>query len=128
MRHVSLWMVFTLLLSPALVRAQSPQTGSDYVNRGNIRFEAGDFDGAIADYTEAIELNAADSVAYYNRGIARGRQGDHSRAIEDYTRAIQIGGRYANAYYNRGVHREETGDLDEAFADYTQALEIDATM
>ena len=31
----------------------------------------GDYYGAIADYTKAIELNPDDAAAYYNRGIAK---------------------------------------------------------
>ena len=126
MRRVTLWAAALLLLaSPALAWGQAPQTGSDYVNRGNTRFQAGDIDGAIADYTEAIELNASDSIAYYNRGIARGRQGDHTRAIADYTRAIQIGGHYANAYYNRGVAKHAKGDFEGAISDWSRTIELD---
>src|SRR6266576_2947591 len=98
MRHVSLWMVFTLLLAPALVRAQSPQTGSDYVNRGNTRFEAGDFDGAIADFTEAIELTPGDSNAYFNRAYAKASLGDHQGAIVDYTESLRLNPRDPMAY------------------------------
>src|ERR1041385_2348025 len=55
-----------LVLAPVRGQGQAVQSGSDYVNRGNERLRAGNLDGAIADYTEAIELDGSDSVAYYD--------------------------------------------------------------
>ena len=49
---------------------------------GRARRDKGDYDGAIADYTEALRLNPADATAYYNRGLARTDKGDLDGAIE----------------------------------------------
>ena len=40
----------------------------------------GDYDRAIADYTEAIRLNPKYVTAYYNRGLARAAKGDTAKA------------------------------------------------
>jgi len=41
-----------------------------YVSRGNIkRVHNGDYDGAIADYTDALKININDENAYYYRGL-----------------------------------------------------------
>ena len=63
----------------------------------------GDYDKAIADYTEAIRLNPKLAEAYYSRGFAYGKKGDYDKAIADYTEAIRLDPKYAEAYYNRGV-------------------------
>jgi len=95
------------------------------INEGVARYEKGDLDGAIADYTKAIELDPRNAAAYNNRGAARKNKGDVDGAIADYDKAIELDPRYVRAYANRGLARRKKGDLDEAIADYTKALELD---
>jgi tetratricopeptide (TPR) repeat protein len=54
---------------------------------------------AIADYTEAIELNPRHTMAYFNRGItyAEGK-GQYDNAISDLTKSIEINPMDAEAY------------------------------
>jgi tetratricopeptide (TPR) repeat protein len=110
------------------VQGQTPTTAADYVSRGYARQDKGDLEGAIADFTKAIEVDPRYANAYYNRGIARQAKGDHDGAIVDYTKAIEIDPRDAKAYYNRGIARLAKGDLDRAIgaiADFAKAIEID---
>ena len=49
-----------------------------YYNRGNDKSDAGDYYGAISDYTKAIEMNPKDvhadyNIALYNEDIGEGR-------------------------------------------------------
>lgn len=103
----------------------APRTAADYYSRGVARGEKGDSDGAIADFTKAVELNPQFAEAYYNRGVARFHKGDADGAIADYTRAIEIAPRLARAYYGRGDARYHKHDDDGAIADFTRAVEID---
>src|SRR2546423_1428188 len=48
----------------------APPIAFTYNNRGNARKGKGDLDGAIADYTKALEQNPKYAEAFYNRGIA----------------------------------------------------------
>jgi tetratricopeptide (TPR) repeat protein len=95
-----------------------------YNNSGFARKANGDLDGAITDYTKAIESDPRYALAYYNRGVARHDKGDLDGAIADYTKAIEIDPRDASAYNNRGFTRKAKGDIDGAIADYTRAIEI----
>ena len=45
-------------------------TGWRYHFRGRARGEKRDYDGAIADFSEAIRIDPKDSAAFRNRGIA----------------------------------------------------------
>ncbi len=56
----------------------------DWYNQGVDKIEAGDFQGAIADFTRAIELNPEDPDSYYNRAYAYHALGNYQPAIDDY--------------------------------------------
>ena len=51
----------------------------------------GDFDKAMAGYTEAIRLRPDFADAYNNRGNAYCAKGGSNKAIADYTEAIRLG-------------------------------------
>ena len=104
------------------VLAQS--SASDWVNSGNAKYKKGDLDGAVTDYSRAIEIDPKYAEAYINRGVAKGKKGDLDGEIADYSRAIEIDPEYAEAYSNRGLVKRIKGDLDGAVADYSRAIEI----
>ena len=95
-----------------------------YKNRGNARSDLGDFEGAIEDYTQAIQINPNYTDVYYNRGNAHYELGDLESAIEDYTQAIKINYNYADAYYNRANVRAELEDKQRAIEDFQKAADI----
>jgi tetratricopeptide (TPR) repeat protein len=96
----------------------------DLVNHGIEKGKEGDLDGAIGDFTRAIELNPKDDAPYYNRAQAKWLKKDAAGAIADYTRAIELGSTNPAAYNNRGNARAENSDRDGAIADYTRAIEL----
>ncbi len=92
---------------------------------GNLKLRNGDYDGAIADFTRAIELDPGNSGHYLMRGNAKKRKRDYTGALADYTRAIEFEREYKDVMYiARAGVKELTGDLDGAIADYTRAVEI----
>ena len=98
-----------------------------YAKRGNTKRKKGDHEGAIADYTKAIEINPKYVDAYIWRGLAKHSKGDYDGAIADYTKAIEIDPKCAGAYINLGNAKYHKGDYDAAIADYTRAIEINPT-
>ena len=106
----------------------NPKEASAYNERGIAKGDKGDFDGAVADYTRAIELDPKFTEAYYNRGLAKKHKGDLDGAIADYNRVIEINPnnpKYARAYCDRGVAKRKKGDLDGAINDYNRTIELD---
>ena len=73
-----------------LSEGKQPTPAETYFLRGWVKDELGDYEGAIADYDTAIQLNPNDADAYLNRGKAKGKLGQHFAAITDYDIAIQI--------------------------------------
>src|SRR5258708_904254 len=125
MKRVTLLLLLGLLLVVVWpVQGQTPSTATDYVNRGIEKVKKGDPDGAIADFTRAIEIDPRYTSAYLNRGISRKEKGDLAGAIADYTTVVEIDPRNASGYYNRGIALDAKGDHDRAIADYTKVIEI----
>jgi lipoprotein NlpI len=98
-----------------------------YSNRGNAWTAKGEYDRAIADYTEAIRLNPQFAAAHTNRCIAWDAKGDNERAIADCSEAIRLNPQYADGYFNRGVAWSAKGEYDRAIADYSEAIRLDPT-
>jgi tetratricopeptide (TPR) repeat protein len=89
--------IIKVILLPAILSAVSntafaQTTAVDYYNRGNAEKAKGDLDGAIADYTRAIELDPRSADAYFNRGNAKKAKGDLDGATADYNRSRELGG------------------------------------
>jgi len=96
----------------------------DYYISGINREDRGDLDGALADYTKAIELKPDHAFAYNNRGVVKKAKGDLDGALADETRAIELSPNLPEAWYNRGFVKHARGDLDGALADETRAIEL----
>jgi tetratricopeptide (TPR) repeat protein len=99
-------------------------TAREFCNRGVARQKKGDLDGAIADYSRAIELNPQNALAYNNRGLVKIAKGDLEGALGDYDRALQINPRNFEIRTNRGVARQKAGDTDGATKDYDIAIKL----
>src|ERR1051325_5788783 len=80
-----------------------------YNNRGVEYKNTGDPDRAIADYDEAILLNADDADPYYNRAAAWEAKGLLDLAIADYDESIRLDPKKAGAYDSRGITWQAKG-------------------
>ena len=82
--------------------------------RGLAYRSKGDFDRAIADYSEAIRLDPKLAAAYNNRGNAYKNKGDFDRAIADLSEAIRLDPKLASAYNDRGNAYGARGNIGRA--------------
>jgi len=96
-----------------------------FTNRGLAYKRKGQWDRAIADYSEAIRLNPNDAQVLSNRGNAFYYKGQLDRAIEDYDDAIRLQPDLAEAYGNRGNVYRKKGQIDRAIEEYDQAIAIE---
>ena len=76
--------ISTLLFALMLIVSSCGQTEEEYA-------KAKDHNGAIRDYTKAIELDPNDANAYYNRGVSKENLGDLNGACADWKKAAALG-------------------------------------
>ena len=70
------------------VNAESP---GDLYKKGLKKFqETKDYEGAIEDFTKAINKRSSYLDAYYYRGVAKARLGDYESAIADYSKVLKM--------------------------------------
>ena len=83
----------------------------------------GDYDRAIADYSQAIKLNGKFAAALNNRGVSYDKKSEYDRAIQDYDQALKLMPT-SEIYFNRGNAHLAKGHYDHAIDDYNQALSL----
>ena len=104
-----------------------PGNPTPYIERGDARFLAHNFDDAVKDYTSALKLDDSLNEAYFGRGVALARAGWIEEGIEDLDVYINRNPNNSVAYTKRGVRHLWLGDEDRAKADFENALKIDPT-
>ncbi|BCL34726.1 serine protease [Nostoc sp. MS1] len=117
--------VDTGISAPNTPVATAPKA-DDFFLQAVDKYNKGDKQGAIADYTSTLKINPNLAAAYNNRGVARSDLGDKQGAIADYNSALKIDSNLAEAYNNRGLARSDLGDKQAAIADYNLALKINS--
>jgi tetratricopeptide (TPR) repeat protein len=110
-----------------MITLEQKQEALTSFERGKDSYEKGDYDLAIKDFTESIELDPNLAWAYNNRGISYYEKEEYDLALNDFTEAIRLDPKYALAYNNRGnaFHRKKEYDL--AIKDYNEAIRLNPT-
>ena len=83
-----------------------------------------DYDRAIADFDQAINLNPRDRFARTERGVVFRAQGDLGRALTELDEVIRTDPRYAYAWAERGIIHRMMSNYDRAIADFYEALRL----
>jgi tetratricopeptide (TPR) repeat protein len=112
-------------LPDAFAAAPNPAESRQFLRSGMQKDQAGDFDGAITDYTRAIELDPKNGLAHVRRGMAHDTRGELKEAADDYAAALVTKNMEANAeaavysmradiYLRQDMRKEATADFDRA--------------
>ena len=96
------------------------------LHSGLTHYAKGDYEQAIKDNSEAINLAPHIPAAYNNRGVAFSSLGRLDLAMADFNKALALDPNHADAYSNRGIAYNKMGYLDLAIQDYNKALELDS--
>jgi len=123
------------LVAPALVEPTQqdvdgagalvePRPFMDPRSSGSAAYAAGDFEGALAKYQDAIGRNPDDAESHSNLGQVLVRLGRPAEALPHFDRAIElIEGRWAY-HFNRARALRLLGRLDESISAYRTVQQL----
>jgi tetratricopeptide (TPR) repeat protein len=95
------------------------------LKQGQRYLSQGQYDQAIAAYSEAIQENPGDQQAYYGRAEAYRYLRDYDRMLADYSQVVALYPTDAEAYRMRAYGYQHFAITDErALADYTRSIEL----
>lgn len=96
-----------------------------HYNAGKTLQDDSKYDGAIAEFSEAIKIDPVFTDAYISRGYTYILKGNYDLAIVDYTKAISLDPDNPMAFNGRGAAYLYTKQFDLALQDYYRSLEIE---
>jgi len=107
--------------TPSESNVGSPE---DHYNRGIEEGKKGNYDNAIYEFNQALQLRPDYADAFFGRGVAYAHKGNQDQAIIDYNRALQLKPDYPEIYEDRGMEYDRLGNYDQAIADFDHALQL----
>ena len=95
-------------------------------NRGIVHAAMNDYDAAMIDYNNAIDIRPDAPEFYINRGNSFFMMREYAQALEDYEESLRLGLKQVHfAHYNMGMVFERLGNDQVAEREYLLALEIE---
>ncbi len=129
-----LWLIITAgiasfivvgVISWLFLAPDSLDAAKVFYQKGVTNYEQANYEGAIQNFSEAININSKYGQAYNRRGDAYYRLGRYEKAQQDSSEAIRLNPADANAYYDRGFAQYNLGNYNGAVLDYNEALELE---
>src|SRR5262249_52667573 len=103
----------------------SPPFPEVHYNRGDLRAEMGDVDGAIADFSRVLDLDPDNVDAYVNRAGLRCDLGENEAAWADVDAGLELDPEHAHLQCLRGRRLADAERLPEAIEALTRAVRAD---
>jgi len=95
-----------------------------YKHRGMANFAQSKYEDAIADFTDALDLDKSYKTAYY-RGVVHSVLKEYSEAIDDFTLSLELNPFQAFCLFRRGQAYYHVGDYPQALSDCEASLAIE---
>jgi tetratricopeptide (TPR) repeat protein len=105
-----------------------PYLAEPFMYRGMAKAQLGDFQGADADCTEAINRNPFIPQAYYTRGFARQRLGFFQDAVDDFTKALEFSPNSGFLLLSRMSALANLGNYEDALVDLERYMQMNPRM
>lgn len=102
-----------------------PQNATAYYNRGAAYAKLGQYQNAIDDYTEAVNLAPKYAKAYAMRGCSLAVLGQRQKAIDDCSKAISLDPKNTKLIFGRGIAYGILGEWQKAIDDYNEVISLD---
>lgn len=99
-------------------------SAEEYISLGGAKAKRQDFHGAIANYTQALQIRPNNPDAHFRRGVAFNIVKDYQAALDDFNQLLRLSPKNAVAYANRGLVYINLKDYESAKADADQAIRL----
>ena len=126
-RLVKLIYTALIVLLALMTSAQCQKTADDWLNKGNLLLNLGEFNEAINAYNKAIELNQSNATAWKQKGNALLNLTKYQEALECNNKAIELDPKYASAWNNKGVALVYLGEYDDAIKAWDESIRLDSS-
>lgn len=127
---ISLFFVSLLIMLSVSMCGQGEPT-EDHFKRGNELSLSGEFEQAVAEYEQALEIEPENVDMLSNLGVAYYNLGQLDKAIDQYSKAIEIAPDDADIHSNLAaayVQKHQTSgasdQLERALEEYQTAVEL----
>ena len=122
-KQLPVLLLFVLAITTATSYAQ---VKTDYQLAGDSLFKNKDYQGAIDNYTKAIDNSKNDKIKLAlllnKRSLVKLTNKQYTEVIKDESEAILANPHFGFAYWNRGVGYNGVGEYQHAIDDYTTAM------
>jgi tetratricopeptide (TPR) repeat protein len=105
--------------------AETPASTQEYIDRGLMLLDAGKSDEAIADFTQALQLDPKNIWALADRAIARVWKHDFEAAMKDLSAVEALDPNNPVGFRAKGLRAEFQGDFKSAVDLFSRSLEKD---
>lgn len=102
-----------------------------FFEKAKLLHVSGDYELAIANYEQSINMQPDHPIAWNNRGTALSALGRYQEALDSYERALEISPDFDfawNTWNNRGLVLEKLGFYEEAIVSYDRVLAINPNL
>jgi tetratricopeptide (TPR) repeat protein len=117
-----------VLLDCKFILERQPSAISVRWLNSRAHFQLGNYQLAIFNFSQYLNLQLDDTYAYYYRGISYERLNDLPHALEDLNRAIALKDDRGIFYRRRGRIAQLLGDFTSAMKDYDRAISLEPHM
>lgn len=96
-----------------------------YFDRAEVKFELGDYEGAISDFKKVISKNPENVDARYQKAMCYYQFGKEYYAIKELKYIIKKDSNYVDAYYDLAIIYYEKDELEQAHEYADKTIELD---
>ncbi len=93
-----------------------------HISKGNSNRDQKDYEGAILEYSKAIDLDPNNPELYNSRGFSRHQLNQYESAIADYDKAISLKPNVYASHNNRGASKNALKQYESAIEDLDKAI------
>jgi serine/threonine-protein kinase len=92
-------------------------------SRATVRFELGNFDGAVSDAQRILQRDPGEARVHFMLGAVRAKQQRYEESVPSLLRALELDPKLFRAHGLLGEVYEESGRLEDARTQYRKVLE-----